>query len=69
MRGVIPVQHDIETGKVDMFKDREIIHPLLMGQVAGAIDSVLTADEIVSDMVRGAVHCALQVRGMISAKL
>eukprot|EP00941_MAST-03F_sp_MAST-3F-sp1_P005935 g5935.t1 len=61
-KGVIPLMHDLETGKLDPMKDRETFMPLLMGQVAGAIDSLKTADEIVSDIVIGAEKSLKQCR-------
>ena len=46
-KGVVPLEHDLEEG-------REIDLPHLMGQVAGAIDRVQPAGEIVADMVKEA---------------
>ena len=36
--------HDIETGRIDIKKDRAMIMPLLMGQAAGACDTLLTGE-------------------------
>ncbi|KAI9031982.1 2-nitropropane dioxygenase [Hyaloraphidium curvatum] len=66
--GVIPVNYDMERmqkeggGEVDpklMIEAR----PLLMGQVAGVIDSIKPAKEIIDEMVSGA---AAQIRQMNS---
>ncbi|KAM5344814.1 hypothetical protein ACJ41O_010676 [Fusarium nematophilum] len=46
--GVVPIEHDFDEGN-------EIDPPFLMGQVAGAIESVKPAGEIVDEMVREAV--------------
>ncbi|KAK0728014.1 2-nitropropane dioxygenase [Lasiosphaeria miniovina] len=48
-RGVVPLEHDLDEGN-------EIDPPHLMGQVAGAIDRVQPAGEIVDDMVAEAVE-------------
>ncbi|KPM38843.1 hypothetical protein AK830_g7743 [Neonectria ditissima] len=47
-RGVVPIEHDFDEG-------RDVDPPYLMGQVAGAIDSVLPAKDIVDEMVKEAV--------------
>lgn len=49
-KGVVPIEHDFEEGAED------IDLPHLMGQVAGAIDKVQPAAEIVDDMVKEAVQ-------------
>ncbi|KAK0383704.1 hypothetical protein NLU13_9615 [Sarocladium strictum] len=49
-KGVVPIEHDFENGS------EEIDLPHLMGQVAGLIDKVQPAKEIVDDMVKEAVE-------------
>ncbi|KLU85382.1 hypothetical protein MAPG_04408 [Magnaporthiopsis poae ATCC 64411] len=49
-KGVVPIEHDLEQGVED------VDLPHLMGQVAGNIDRVQPAREIVDDMVAGAVE-------------
>ncbi|EJT76349.1 hypothetical protein GGTG_06269 [Gaeumannomyces tritici R3-111a-1] len=49
-KGVVPIEHDMEEGVED------IDPPHLMGQVAGNIDRVQPAGEIVDEMVAGAVE-------------
>jgi NAD(P)H-dependent flavin oxidoreductase YrpB (nitropropane dioxygenase family) len=58
-KGKLPIKHDFET---KMEKGEEITMqmqmeatPFLMGQVAGAIDQVLPAQQIVEDMMSGAI--------------
>jgi hypothetical protein len=48
-KGVVPIEHDFENGS------EEIDLPHLMGQVAGLVDKVQPAKEIVDDMVKEAV--------------
>ncbi|KAI1771911.1 2-nitropropane dioxygenase-like protein [Hypoxylon cercidicola] len=48
-RGVVPLEHDLETGEED------VDVPHIMGQVAGSIRKVQPAAEIVKEMVDGAV--------------
>ncbi|KAL7941759.1 2-nitropropane dioxygenase [Trichoderma barbatum] len=48
-KGVIPMEHDMDEGK-------DIDYPFLMGQVAGAIDRIQPAGEIVAEMVEEAVE-------------
>lgn len=43
-RGLVPIEHDLS-------EDREVDMPHLMGQVAGAIDKVQPAREIIDEMV------------------
>lgn len=47
-KGVIPMEHDLDEG-------RDIDIPHLMGQVAGAIEKIQPAGEIVAEMVQEAV--------------
>lgn len=49
-KGVVPIEHDLEEGAED------IDLPHLMGQVAGAIQKVQPAKEIVQEMVQEAVQ-------------
>ncbi|KZT52376.1 2-nitropropane dioxygenase [Calocera cornea HHB12733] len=51
-KGIIPVEDDLEKHPEKSLEAR----PWLMGQVAGAIDKVLPAQEIVDDMVKVAVE-------------
>lgn len=48
-RGVVPIEHDFDEGK-------DIDLPHLMGQVAGAIESVQPAGQIVDEMVKEAAE-------------
>ncbi|KAJ3947050.1 uncharacterized protein N0V96_003435 [Colletotrichum fioriniae] len=48
--GTVPIEHDFEQGREDI----EIPH--LMGQVAGAIDRIQPAGEIVEEMVKEAAE-------------
>jgi NAD(P)H-dependent flavin oxidoreductase YrpB (nitropropane dioxygenase family) len=55
-KGVIPVRHDVE----DIMKKGDKVpidatFPLLMGQVAGVIEEVLPAKQIVEEMIAGCV--------------
>jgi NAD(P)H-dependent flavin oxidoreductase YrpB (nitropropane dioxygenase family) len=57
-RGIIPVTHDMETAAAE---NREVspetmlaARPLLMGKVAGAINDIKPAKDIVDEMVEGA---------------
>lgn len=49
-KGVVPIEHDMENGT------EEIDLPHLMGQVAGLVDKIQPAKEIVDDMVKEAVE-------------
>lgn len=49
-KGIVPIEHDFENG------DDSIDLPHLMGQVAGLVDKVQPAKEIVDDMVKEAVE-------------
>lgn len=55
-KGIVPIEHDLDKG-------RDIDPPHLMGQVAGAITSVMPAGEIVDEMVKEAVDM-LKLGGM-----
>mmetsp|Transcript_21073 Transcript_21073/g.41332 ORF Transcript_21073/g.41332 Transcript_21073/m.41332 type:complete len:357 (+) Transcript_21073:115-1185(+) len=59
-KGVLPAQKDIEdkekAGKEVTFEDRMNMTPLLMGKNAGAIKDILSAKEIVDEMVSTAVQ-------------
>ncbi|AEO62582.1 1ecf925f-a4c2-42c7-a46f-f8105e181a93 [Thermothielavioides terrestris] len=48
-KGIVPLEHDLEQGN-------EVDVPHLMGQVAGAIDKIQPAGEIVDEMVAEAVE-------------
>ena len=62
--GIIPVEWDmaqrLQKGEEISLKERMEIMPLLMGQTAGAIDKVETAEEIINSMVN---LCVQQLRG------
>lgn len=55
-QGIIPFAADMKSGRIKG-AERFKVAPLLMGQVAGVIDTVLPADEIVREMVEGARDC------------
>jgi NAD(P)H-dependent flavin oxidoreductase YrpB (nitropropane dioxygenase family) len=60
-QGVVPVQYDIDQAQAGDMKDIDPQRvadgrPLLMGQVAGAIEDIKPAKEIVDDMVRVAIQ-------------
>ena len=46
--GIVPLQSDLD-------EDKDVDLPYLMGQVAGAIDEIKPAQDIVEEMVRDAV--------------
>ncbi|KAL7791386.1 Nitronate monooxygenase domain-containing protein [Trichoderma ceciliae] len=48
-KGIVPMDHDLDEG-------RELNIPYLMGQVAGAIEKIQPAGEIVAEMVQEAVE-------------
>ena len=55
-RGIIPMKKDLKSGRVatiEKYKWKQ----LLMGQAAGAIERIETAEDIVNGMVAGAVDC------------
>ena len=59
--GIVPVQDDIEkaqSGELKNVDPQRVAEgrPLLMGQVAGAIDDIKPAKEIIDEMVNGAVE-------------
>lgn len=62
--GVIPVEWDmarrLEKGDEISLKERMEIMPLLMGQTAGAIDKVESAEDIINNMVN---DCVQSLRG------
>lgn len=65
-KGIIPVHHDVE----EMTKNGDKVpidatFPLLMGQVAGVIDEILPAKQIVDDMVTGCIKQLRVVHGNI----
>lgn len=60
-KGVIPMEHDLDEG-------RDIDIPHLMGQVAGAIDKIQPAGEIVAEMVQEAVDMLKLGGQYLSAK-
>lgn len=71
-KGVIPVKHDMANPNPELAgmvsdEDRVSAVPLLSGQVAGLIDKVLPAKEIVDDMVRVAVETIHTMSGRVSS--
>ncbi|KAK3994763.1 2-nitropropane dioxygenase [Cladorrhinum sp. PSN332] len=58
-KGIVPLEHDLEEGN-------EIDPPHLMGQVAGAINKIQPAGEIVDEMVREAVDMLKLGAGYLS---
>jgi NAD(P)H-dependent flavin oxidoreductase YrpB (nitropropane dioxygenase family) len=56
-RGILPYTIDAERDDLTPEQQKELIlnHPNLMGQVAGAINEVKPAAEIMEEMLRGAV--------------
>lgn len=58
-KGILPVQHDVEqrakAGEEFDMKMRMRVTPLLMGQVAGAINDVPSAKDIVDEMTTTAI--------------
>lgn len=58
-KGILPAVQDRDqlekSGKEIPFKTQMDMMPLLMGQAAGAIDSILPAAEIIDDMMTGAI--------------
>ncbi|TPX72165.1 nitronate monooxygenase [Spizellomyces sp. 'palustris'] len=60
-KGIIPAQHDVEERSKRGGDDADAsllikYRPLLMGQVAGAIEDVKSAKEIVDEMISGAIQ-------------
>lgn len=72
--GVVPVQEDIEKAQAGELKnvDPQAVaegRPLLMGQVAGAIDDIKPAKEIVEGMINHAVEVMRKNNNLITSKL
>jgi len=72
-KGVIPYSktiEDVEAGKEPLFTQKQLMKsmPLLCGSAAGAIDQVLSAKEIIDQMVNGAVDI-LRAKIALVAKL
>jgi len=63
-QGVIPALHDFDQ-KPPAFAAAQ--RPLLMGQVAGAINDIKPAKEIIDEMVAGAVHALQTAAAAITA--
>ncbi|KAF3936810.1 hypothetical protein ABW19_dt0203891 [Dactylella cylindrospora] len=61
-KGVTPFEHDLNEGN-----DTDI--PFLMGQVAGVIDDIKPAQDIVEDMVREAAEMLRKGNGYLVSKL
>jgi len=72
-KGVLPYQHDID----EAMKDKQAVskermsqameyRPLLTGQVAGAIDAIKPAADIINEMIRDAVLTLRRVNGMVA---
>jgi len=71
-KGIIPVLHDLEErsskGQEVSPQDMLAARPLLMGQAAGAIKDVKSAEQIINDMIREATAALRGSTGLISAK-
>ncbi len=70
-QGIVPVQHDIDAASAGELKnvDPQMVaegRPLLMGQVAGAIEDIKPAKEIIDDMVRVAIQTLRDNYSMIT---
>jgi len=63
-QGIVPVEQDLQQHPEKSLEAR----PWLMGQVGGAIDSVLPAKQIVDDMVKGAVESLQAGSQLIKSK-
>lgn len=70
-QGIIPVTHDMETAAAN---NQEIsaetmiaARPLLMGKVAGAVNEIKPAKEIVDEMVSGAIEALQRSSSFIHA--
>lgn len=71
-KGIIPVNHELETRKAEVESNPEAVmnmYPLLMGSVAGAIDDIKPAKEIVDEMVNGAVQVLQRLQGGAKSRL
>jgi len=74
-QGVVPVQKDIDDaaeGKLSPKVDANAVaegRPLLMGQVAGAIDDIKPAKQIIDEMMEGAIRVIRQNNALLKAKL
>lgn len=70
-RGILPVLNDFETKPKEMEALEDEAHPFLMGKVSAVVNQELSAEEIVDDMVSGAVerleqgHAMMVVRSKI----
>ncbi|TPX48961.1 nitronate monooxygenase [Synchytrium endobioticum] len=66
-QGIIPVYHDLQT-KGDEIDDETAMqaHPWLMGQVAGSIQDIKPAQEIIDEMVTTAAKILRQLSGQIA---
>jgi len=68
-QGIIPVEHDMmermNSGKEITLKERMEVMPLLMGQTAGAIESIESADDIIQNMMKTCIQCLRENAGKI----
>jgi len=73
-KGVIPIQHliseaeeKVKKGEMKMPSAAEMaaMRPLLMGQCAGAIHDVLSARQIIDDMIKVALQTIHTVEGNV----
>eukprot|EP00301_Raphidiophrys_heterophryoidea_P012937 c20266_g1_i1.p1 GENE.c20266_g1_i1~~c20266_g1_i1.p1 ORF type:complete len:376 (-),score=104.14 c20266_g1_i1:187-1272(-) len=70
-QGIIPVKHDFEErvkrGESIPAGQMAAARPLLMGSVAGAINDIKPAKQIIDEMVQGAVHMLREANSYIKA--
>jgi hypothetical protein len=68
--GILPAQWEMDKhekeGKELSFQQRMDAMPLLMGQAAGAIDTVQSANEIMTEMVQGCISILKGINGTIT---
>lgn len=72
-QGILPHEHNVkklEQGGTEVTPEMMInFQPMLMGQVAGNIEDVKSAQEIVDDMISGAKAAIKDVASKINARL
>jgi hypothetical protein len=70
LQGTIPFNFDLKRWEKEGKQvDFAALYPLLMGQGAGAVKGINTAQEIVDDMVNGAVESINNVGSLFVAHL
>ena len=71
-QGILPHEHEmkiVEKEKGEVSPDMMVASQgMLMGQVAGNIEDVKSAQEIVDDMVSGAQQQLLRIAGLVKAR-